>query len=365
MIVCHVSSAHSRYDVRIFSKMAKSLAYFGFNTSLVIADGMGNEFIEGVSILDAGLNEGGRFTRMSKVVFKVFRKALSVNADIYHLHDPELIFIGILLRIKGHKVIFDSHEDFPKQLKSKPYLNKFMRFMLSNFFTCIEFVFLRFYSGLIGATPKISEKLSFYNSNSITINNYPIFGELSNDYQSTRSKHVCYLGGISEIRGIHQMVSVLEFSDDTRLKLAGSFNSSALSSDVMKKKGWSKVDFLGQINRTEASILLSESVAGLVLFHAVPNHIESQPNKLFEYMSAGLPVICSNFKMWKDIVEVNNCGLCVNPLDVNEISVAIQYLINNPKEAFTMGNNGISAVKNQFNWNIEEKKLVSFYKSIL
>ncbi|MBD3768073.1 MAG: glycosyltransferase, partial [Gammaproteobacteria bacterium] len=103
---------------------------------------------------------------------------------------------------------------------------------------------------------------------------------------------------------------------------------------------------------------------GLVTFLPAPNHIDAQPNKMFEYMSAGLPIITSIFPLWREIVEGNQCGLCVDPLDPQAIGEAIQYLIDNPVEAEQMGKNGRQAVEQKYNWTIEEQKLLDLYAGL-
>ena len=110
---------------------------------------------------------------------------------------------------------------------------------------------------------------------------------------------------------------------------------------------------------------MSCSKAGIVTFHPLPNHIDAQPNKMFEYMSAGLPIITSNFPLWKEIVEGNNCGICINPLEPKEIAQAIEYIITHPKEAEQMGQNGKKAVLEKYNWGVEEKKLFEIYKELI
>lgn len=364
MKVCHLSSAHNRNDIRIYQKMCISLAAAGFDTTFVVADGKGDDKVEGVSIYDVGDKGSSRLKRMTKAVYRVYKKALEVKAEVYHLHDPELMFIGVLLKSKGYKVIFDAHEDLPKQLASKPYFNKFMRWFMPKVFASIEAVCFRFYNGLVGATPSITDKLSSLNSNAVTINNYPIFGELKMEIKTQRTTDVCYLGGISEIRGIKEMVRSLDFLTQSKLQLAGNFSSNHLHQEVASYEGWNKVNELGMINRIEAAELLSTSLAGLVLFHAVPNHVEAQPNKLFEYMSAGLPVICSNFPMWKELIEENSCGICVDPMDPKAIADAINHLINNPELVKQMGENGFNAVQNKYNWAQEEQVLLDFYRNL-
>jgi glycosyltransferase involved in cell wall biosynthesis len=125
------------------------------------------------------------------------------------------------------------------------------------------------------------------------------------------------------------------------------------------------VNALGFLSRQEVKTLLAESMAGIVTFLPVPNHIDAQPNKMFEYMSAGLPVIGSHFPLWKEIIEGNNCGICVDPNQPEEIGKAIQYIFDHPKEAENMGINGIKAIEEKYNWRAEEQKLISTYQSIL
>jgi glycosyltransferase involved in cell wall biosynthesis len=102
-----------------------------------------------------------------------------------------------------------------------------------------------------------------------------------------------------------------------------------------------------------------------VLFHPVPNHVFAQPNKMFEYMSAGIPVIASDFPLWKAIIEGNKCGICVDPLNPDEIADAIEWIAQHPNEAEEMGNNGRRAVETIYNWDIERNKLLAFYQKII
>jgi len=130
--------------------------------------------------------------------------------------------------------------------------------------------------------------------------------------------------------------------------------------------GWQAVNEHGFVDR--AGVLrqvLGRSVAGLVTFHPLPNHIDAQPNKMFEYMSAGIPVIASDFPLWREIVLGNQCGLCVNPMDPAAIAKAIDHLVQHPDEGRRMGENGRRAVLERYNWSMEEVKLLAFYKQIL
>ncbi len=361
--ITHLTSVHPRYDTRIFIKMCTSLAANGYKVSLIVADGLKNEVKNNVNIIDVGVKSGGRLSRMTKTVRRVYEKAKNLDTDIYHLHDPELMPIGLKLKNRGKKVIFDAHEDLPKQLLGKPYINPIAKLALSKILEVYERLVCPRYDAVITATPFIRNKFLKINPNTVDINNFPLLEELTNacDWEKKQNE-VAYVGGITKIRGIEEVLQSLEYTQGISLNLAGKFSEAAVEVNVKKSPAWSKVNELGFLNREQVRAVLAKSKLGIVTFHAAPNHIDAQPNKMFEYMSASLPIITSNFPLWLEIVEGNQCGLCLDPLDNIAIGKAIQYLIDHPAQAEQMGKNGRKAVVDKYNWPIEEKKLLKLYK---
>ena len=174
-----------------------------------------------------------------------------------------------------------------------------------------------------------------------------------------------YIGGISEIRGIKELVRSLEFSKKiNELRLIGSFNDENLYNEVKKMKGWAKVDYYGQLEHEKANLILKKSEVAVVTFLPVPNHLESQPNKLFEYLESKTPIIISNFPVWKKFIDNHNCGLTVDPTNPQEIGLALDKLFSS-LNLNEMGEIGYKTIIEKYNWENESKKLIELYNNIL
>ncbi len=362
--VCHFTSVHTSKDIRIFLKECVSLAKAGFDVTLVAAN-CKSEVIDNVKIIGVECETKSRLDRMLKTAKSVFEKALEVDADIYHFHDPELLRFALQLKRKGKKVIYDAHEDVPKQILSKYWINKFFRKTISSLVKNYENRVAKQLDYIITATPSIRDRFLSINTNCIDINNFPLENELASVTPwHEKTNNVCYIGGMTVIRGIHQLVDAIDLSNDIKLILAGNFSPANLENEIETKRGYSKVVYKGMVNREGVASIMAKSKAGLVTFMASPNHIDAQPNKMFEYMSAGIPVIASHFPLWKEIIDGNKCGICVDPEKPAEIAKAINYTTGNNEQAEQMGKNGREAVVKKYNWKIESDKLVNVYKSL-
>ena len=364
--IAHLTSAHPRDDIRVFLKECCSLAAHGYEVVLVVADGRGDEVRDGVTITDVGRSTG-RLDRMFKVTRRVLRKAMALDADIYHLHDPELLPVGLKLRRRGKKVVFDAHEDVPKQILGKHYLHPWVRRILSWGFAHFEHYACKRFDGVVTATPYIRDKFLSINPLSVDINNFPMIGELESAVSwDDKACEVCYVGSIAQIRGVKEVVRAMEsVRTPVRLNLVGGFAEAQVEAEVRTYAGWTRVNALGVQGRPGVREVLGRSVAGVVTLHPASNYLDALPIKMFEYMSAGIPVIASDFDLWRTIVQESQCGLCVDPLDPTAIALAIDHLVSRRDEAETMGRNGRQAVLSRYNWAREEAKLIEFYDRLL
>ena len=362
--VCHLTAVHPRYDTRIFWKECISLQRNGFDVSLIVADNNQDEHIEGVKIFDVG-RQSSRFQRIIKTPNKIYKKAVILDADVFHFHDPELIPVGLKLRKKGKKVIYDVHEDVPRQLLCKPYLNRFFKKIISMVFEIYENYAIKKFTLLLTATNHINKRLVKHNKKVTDIYNYPIISELAtNEEWQNKDNEICYIGRISKTRGIREIVKSMEYIKNAHLNLAGEFDIESTGNEIKNYIGWEKVKYFGYITKRQIYSILKRSKIGLVTLYPIINYWDALPVKMFEYMAAGIPVIASNIPIWKNIIEGNRCGIIVDPFKVCEIADAINYLLNHPDKAEEMGKNGKKAIKEKYNWSIEEAKLIDVYYQI-
>ncbi|MFZ9848364.1 MAG: glycosyltransferase family 4 protein [Flavobacteriales bacterium] len=361
MKVCHFTSAHKSGDVRIFLKECVSLAAAGHSVTLVAAN-CATEVLQGVNVVGVEVPVSGRFTRMSKAAKIVFKKVLTIDADVYHFHDPEMLRFALKLKKKGKKVVYDVHEDVPRQILGKYWINKYLRKAISVSFEAFENYVAKRVDFVVAATPFIRDRFLKINKNCIDVCNYPILDDHVFDVDwKNKGNEICYVGGITKVRGIVELLNSLE-GTSVQLNLAGDFSPLELKSELESLAGWKNVNNIGFVGRTEIYGIFSSSKIGVVTLHPIVNYLDSLPIKMFEYMMAGIPVIASDFPLWKQIIEEYNCGICVDPQNPNEIRKAILSLLSNDELAEKMGQNGKKVVFEKFNWKVEENKLLNLYK---
>jgi glycosyltransferase involved in cell wall biosynthesis len=367
--IAHLTSAHAPMDVRIFHKECRSLARAGYEV-IVLGNHESNEIVDAVRLQGLGA-ANGRVQRMTVKLAEMCRAAFEVAADVYHIHDPELLVVGLVLRAAGKRVIYDIHEDLPRTVLLKAYVPRIFRKPLLWIVERVENAAARRMSGLIAATPALADRFGSIHRNTVVVNNFVILDEFIPPTRSEwkdRDSAIAYYGGISEERGIQEMVAAMDLLPralQLKLELGGCFYVKKQEADLAAKPCWKHVNWHGQLDRSGVASLLNRVQAGLVILHPDEAYLTSQPTKLFEYMAAGIPVIASDFPLWRSIIQGAGCGLLVDPLNVQEIATAIEQLIRNPSEAEAMGQRGRRAAEEHFSWTNEEQVLLSFYSSLL
>ena len=368
--VVHITSVHPPYDIRIFHKECRTLAAAGYDTSIIVPQTEASTTTrDGVKTV-AVKQSRGRLRRILLTNPRVARQAFLLHAAVYHVHDPELLIIAVLLRIMGKKVIFDMHENLPRAILTKGWIPENARPAVSKFVRLLERMFL---SGLpiIFAEESYVKDYSWV-SHKAVIMNMPLLAEIQSiKEEKNKLPSLGYLGMVSEARGCMQILRALDLVKKEGVKVQwecvgrveAGFKAEMLS--LAKLYNLDEIRIWGNKDATEAWRIIARCHIGMAILAPDQNYVESYPTKLFEYMALGIPVIASNFPLYRTIVETEQCGICVNPLRVEEIAQAILYLLRNPAIARKMGESGKLAVEKKYNWNVEKVKLLEFYEQIL
>ena len=365
--VVHMTTVHSATDGRIFHKECRSLARAGFHVTS-IGPHSRDAVVDQVNIKSIRPDRT-RLARMTRTVWRTYREALKQNADIYHFHDPELIPVGLLLRARGKCVIYDLHEDYPRDILSKEYLPRWSRQGVAWMMEQFERAACGHFSALVVVTPLIADRFRGINKRTVIVYNYPYSHELipqdGSDSWDARKQAVAYVGGITGERGIREMVQAMGLlppSLPATLELAGhTVPRDVQLEDLHGEPGWQRVNFHGRLDLRSTFRILQSARAGLVILRPLPSFLDSLPQKLFEYMGAGIPVIASDFPLWRTIVGPSGCGILLDPRDTRAIAQAIEFILTHPEEAEEMGRRGRALLLKKYSWHTEAQKLVDLY----
>ncbi|NNC39772.1 MAG: glycosyltransferase family 4 protein [Acidimicrobiia bacterium] len=358
--VAHVTSAHSALDVRIFEKEARALADAGYDVH-VVGQHTGPATRQGVEI-HALRSDSSRLWRMLAVPVRLLLRVRRLQPAICQLHDPELIPIGVILKLMGFRVIYDAHEDLGLQVLNKGWIPRPIRRTASKFARFLERMAARRFDAVVAATPGVAAN---YPAEKVTvIFNYPRLADFVGHGLAHKDREPCvaYVGAVAETRGALEMaeaIDLLPAEANARLVVAGELQIGSETWERIERQD--RVEYQGVIDRVGVQRLLGSARLGLVVLHPVANYLESYPVKLFEYMAAGLPVVASDFPLWRSIITEAGCGLLVNPRDAGEIASAIGDLLADPARAEEMGRRGRVAAEAAFSWDAEAGKLVDLY----
>jgi glycosyltransferase involved in cell wall biosynthesis len=360
--ICHLTSVHLDGDIRIFHKMAKTMAQ-EFEVHLVVPN-TDSRLQDDVHIHSFSAQTQVRSKRIQHTVNEVLKVGLSIQADIYHLHDPELLRIAPQLQKTGAKVVFDSHEDVPKQIMDKFWIPWVFRKLISLVYTQYEKRSVRQLNGIISVTPGICARFSKMNQKVVLVRNFPLQAEFPlPNWQVKKATHFCYIGGLYASRGIREVVLAMKDLDAV-LHLAGTFDDPLLQAELESTKAWRNVRFYGQVGREKIQEILQQCSVGIVTLHPTPSYKEAYPIKMFEYLAAGCAVLASDFPLYRMLLHDANCGIFVDPQNEAEIAQALIDFTEQPEETLQMGMKARSLFEAKYNWEMEALKLREFYLSL-
>lgn len=368
-VIVHVTSVHAPDDVRIFQKECRSIAEAGYRVILVAPEAKRGA-ADGVEFVRLR-RPRNRLRRMVTGAWSAWRAAARHDADIFHFHDPELLPGALLLALRGRRVVYDAHEDVAADLLDRDYLPRWILRILAPLVGSFELAVSRRLSAVVAATPAIARRHRGARR-TIVVANHPRLADFAKADGNpiphrVRPRHIAYVGLISRERGCREMLDALELVRDTgvRLQLAGRFDSPALEEEARSHSAWDIVDYHGIIPHRNVCRLLGGTRAGLVLFLPAPNHMEAQPNKLFEYMASGVPLIASAFPLWSELVAETQAGVVADPTSATAIANAIRFILADPDAAEAMGRRGMQAVETSYNWECQAEALLAVYAEIL
>ena len=368
--VVHLTSVHPRYDQRILWRECCSLREHGYDVTLVVNDAQDNETLEnGVKIMSTGFVPQGRWERMTEGVKRVYELGIAQSANIYHLHDPELLRIALRVKQQGKTVIFDSHEIYGIQIRTKAYIPSLLRNAIANIYTAYETYVCKRINGVI-VPAKYDGKNPFVGRapRCVYVNNYPRVSE----YEGVAippydiRKNVCYSGGLTAARGITNLVDAGQQAGVT-VVLAGEFSSEEYKQEILENDS-TQVRYLGFMKkRKDIFEMYARCAVGAALLRNVGQYsaVGNLPTKVYEYMAMEMPVLLSNFPYNRNLVEKYNFGLVANPDDTDDIAAKIRWLLDHPKEAEEMGKNGRRLLKEKFTWErAAESELLRLYREV-
>lgn len=366
--ICILTSVHDPFDNRVFFKEGRSLHRAGYRVVL-IARHTRSETVQNIEIIPLRSPRN----RLSRAVFTslvLLVKALRERADAYHFHDPELIPVALLLKFLRRRVVYDVHEDVPRDIRLKEYIPASLRGIVAWAVERIEQTAARFFDGIVVATADIGKNFDWHPRMTL-VRNLP----LSTEYAKGKPPRapdqpftLAYAGGLTKFRGITQIVQAmarLPESVSARLWLCGAWDSVEYEREVRSLPGFARAEYLGKLSVDEIPALLAGVDAGLVCLQPTGTYERALPTKMFEYMAAGLPIIASNFALWREIVEQTGAGICVDPMDPDAIGRAILRLYQDPALSRKIGEQGRRVAQTRWRWETEERALIRLYRDLL
>jgi glycosyltransferase involved in cell wall biosynthesis len=370
--ICQIGTTINRYDSRILYKQSCSLVRAGFDVTVICSDNLPSELNEGVKIVPLGFVPKNRFQRFIRLKKPLFKAALAIGADIYQINGTENLPVALKLKKLGKKVVFDSREDYPALISEKKWIPFYFRKIVSIIYSKYEKIVLTELDAVLAVTTFLYNRLKKVNSNVHIVTNYPIVNrDIVLAENPIPEKAVCFVGTMSTDDMHENVIRALSMIKETRYLIAVVEESKYTEKLKTLCKSLSiedRIEIVKNMPKSELPKFHSRALAGIAIRKYAANYGYKEGSlgviKFFEYLSSGLPVICTDFKVWKEIISDYKCGICVNPYDVHEISEAIKFISEKPEETKQMGENARRAALEKYNWASQEKIYIDVYSNL-
>ena len=362
--VCHITTVHHADDARILHKECVSLREAGYDVTLIVPHPQ-DTVIEGVRVValpQAARNRVHRWVRRARAAY---RAALAVDADLYHFHDPDFLPYAVRLARAGKRVVYDVHEDVPVQIRHKDYIPGPARAAIARAFAALEAACVARIDAVVAVNEAIAERLGRHQPLTAVVANFPRLDEIAPAASwDERIAAAGYVGSITRVRGARELVDAMAHTN-TELHLGGDIWPAELRTELEGSPGWHRVRYLGRLERKRVGELLAGIKVGVIPLHPIENYVEAYPVKLFEYMAAGLPVVATDIPRWREILEANDCGVCVPHGSPEQLAAAITALLEDDDRARAMGERGRRAAVERYSWQTQADALTRLYAQLL
>jgi glycosyltransferase involved in cell wall biosynthesis len=369
MNVCHVISGYYRNDARVFIRQCLSLQRAGYNVSIVTNDGEPDEVLEGIPIMSCR-RQWPRYRVLLAARHQFLEEVLRVDADVYQLHSPELLPLAKPLKQRGKAVVYDAHEDLPRHLLEKEWLHPVLRRPLAVAAELYLRSTLKRIDDVVSPHTHVVDHLQRTIGKGVLVANFPIVQPLpamTKEEFASRPSAICYTGTVYSYSNQEATLDALAGLPGVRYRVAGYIDEGHRRA-LQRRTGAAQAEYMGRLGRADLRALYASCIAGLAVYDYKLNlgyKLGSYgTNKVFEYMEAGLPLICTDYTLWRDIVDRYECGVCVRPGSVEDIRAAIAFVTSDRDRAYRMGQNGRRAVIEEFNWNSEERRYLGLFEQL-
>ena len=371
--ICIITTVHTALDTRIFYREAISLAK---KYKVVLIAPAEKDFEDKrIKIRSLGIWKT-RFQRFFKNI-KALKISLNENADIYHFHDPEFIIFGIILKFfSGKPVIYDIHENNPEFILDKAWIpTKPLRWVVSYVVRFIENIGAIIFSGIIVTNERLLNRFKSLNRNTELVMNFPdknFRKDFLNLDFNKRKKIALFTGGIEKKRGVMKILEFIKKYPDYDLKFQfiGRVKSVSLETEIKKfiqdeKIPIARFEIVPQVPLEEIPKYLNTALIGLIPLLRTRNNFLGTPQKTFEYMAYGLPIVASDFYFLRKFIDGSGSGILVkDPENLSHYKRAFDEVVK--KDTWQkLSLNGQKAFQEKYNWEREEAKLLILYKRLL